>query len=184
MNTLASRAQLRSSFLRWALVCVPAVLLIGYLGSLFGQSGPENAWFAALERPGFYPPGWAFGVVWPILFVMIGLAFAWLASAWGARGRIAAIVALAVQFVLAQSWTGVFFGAQSIEGGMIVIALSVVLLLVAIALVWRVRRGAALLLLPYCAWLCFAAALNWQFVALNPDGGPETGSGAVERIEF
>ena len=145
------------------------------------RAGPENPWFAALEKPAIYPPPWAFGVVWPILFVMIGLCFAWLASAWGARGRRAAIAVLAVQFVLATSWTGVFFGARAIAAGLVVIVLSVLLLAAAIALAWRVRRGAAMLLIPYFIWLVFAAALNWQFLALNPDGGPEA-SGAAQRI--
>jgi len=44
--------------------------------------------------------------------------------------------------------------------------------------------AAALLLLPYFAWLCFACVLNYQFIVENPDGGPRGASGAETRIEL
>ena len=56
-------------------------------------------------------------------------------------------------------------------------------LLIALALVLRVRRSAALLLLPYLAWLCFASVLNYQFIVENPDGG-QSGNGAAVRVKL
>ena len=85
MNLLASPAQLRASFLRWALFTVPLILLIGFAAGQLG--GPDTPWFAGLEKPAIYPPPVVFGIVWSILFVMIGLALALVASAWGAQGR-------------------------------------------------------------------------------------------------
>ena len=61
-----------------------------------------------------------------------------------------------------------FFGAQQITGALVLLVAIVLTLLVVIALFWRVRRLAALLLLPYLAWVCFATALNYQFLQLNP----------------
>ncbi len=185
MNVLASKAQLRASFLRWALFLVPLVLLIGFVAGRV--AGPGTAWFAGLVKPAIYPPPAAFGIVWTALFIMIGLALALVASAWGARGRGIALIAFAVQFLVTQSWTTVFFGMQDMQGmqaGLYVIAASVVLLLIALALIWRVRRGAVWLLLPYLAWLCFAGVLNYQFIAANPDGGARGGDGAQTRVQF
>ena len=34
---------------------------------------------------------------------------------------------------------------------------------------YATNAGAALLLLPYLAWLCFAGGLNYEFDRLNPD---------------
>ena len=63
--------------------------------------------------------------------------------------------------------------------------LAIVLVIITIALFWRVRKMAAVLLLPYLAWILFATVLNWQFLELNPDGGIEApANGAVERYEF
>ena len=144
MNVLASKAQLRASFLRWALFMVPLVLLIGFTAGNLG--GPDTPWFAGLVKPAIYPPPAVFGIVWSILFLLIGLSLAMVASAWGAAGRGLALGVFAVQFLVTQSWTAVFFGMQDMASGLIVIGVAAVLLLVALPLFWRVRRGAALLL--------------------------------------
>lgn len=182
MNVLASEQQLRASFLRWALFLVPLVLLIGFAAGQLG--GPDTAWFAGLEKPAIYPPPAAFGIVWTALFIMIGLALALVASAWGAQGRGIALIAFTLHFIGTQSWTAVFFGMQEMMLALMVMGYGIASLLIALALIWRVRRGAALLLLPYLAWLCFAAVLNYQLIAANPDGGERGASGAETRVEL
>ncbi|WP_296715901.1 TspO/MBR family protein [Erythrobacter sp.] len=182
MNVLASKKQLRASFLRWALFLVPLVLLIGFAAGQLG--GPDTPWFAGLEKPAIYPPPAAFGIVWTILFVMIGLSLALVASAWGASGRGLALVVFALHFIGTQAWTGVFFGLRDMNAAMAVLGYGVVSLVVALVLIWRVRRAAGLLLLPYLAWLCFASALNYQFIVANPDGGQRGASGAETRVEL
>jgi tryptophan-rich sensory protein len=89
-----------------------------------------------------------------------------------------------VHFALNLSWSYVFFGAQQISGALMLLGAIVVTLLVVIALFWRVRRLAALLLLPYLAWVCFATALNYQFLQLNPDADGGYAEGAVERVRI
>lgn len=182
MTMLASRGQLRASFIRWALFTVPLIVLLGFLAGQFG--GPDTAWFRALEKPAIYPPPVTFGIVWTILYAMIGLAVALVCAAWGARGRTLALAAFALHFVFNLAWTPVFFGAQEMTGGLVVIALAIVSLVAVIVLFWRIRKLAGALLLPYLVWLVFAAALNWQFLALNPelDGGmPDA---PVERVRI
>ena len=182
MNVLASPQQLRASFLRWALFMVPLIMLVGFAAGQLG--GPDTPWFAALAKPAIYPPPAVFGIVWSILFVMIGLALAMVASAWGAAGRGVALVAFAIHFIVNQSWTAVFFGMQDMFAALMIIGFGVGSLLIAMALVFRVRRAAAMLLLPYFAWLCFATALNYQFIVANPDGGPQGASGSETRVEL
>jgi translocator protein len=182
MNVLASPAQLRASFLRWALFMVPLILLIGFAAGQLG--GPDTPWFAGLDKPAIYPPPVLFGIVWTILFVLIGLALALVASAWGAHGRGIALIAFAIHFLVTQSWTAVFFGMQDMISALMVLGFGIGSLLLALALVWRVRRVAALLLLPYLAWLCFAGVLNYQFIVANPDGGTQGANGAETRVEL
>ena len=182
MNVLASKAQLRASFIRWALFTVPLVLLIGFAGGQLGS--PDTAWFAGLVKPGIYPPPITFGIVWTVLFVLIGCALALVASAWGAAGRGLALAVFAVQFLVTQAWSAVFFGMQDMWSALYVIGAGLVLLLIALPLVWRVRRVAGLLLLPYLGWVCFAGALNYAFIAANPDGGNRDVSGAATQVEL
>src|SRR3990170_1998265 len=61
---------------RYALITVPAIVIAGSLSGWLSNSGYENGWFAALDKPFFMPPGWAFGVVWPILYALLGVALA------------------------------------------------------------------------------------------------------------
>jgi len=82
------------------------------------------------------------------------------------------------------SWSYVFFGAQQITGGLIVLALIVLTLLAVIALFWRVRKLAGALLLPYLVWVLFASVLNYQFLQLNPDADGGDANGAVERVRI
>ena len=122
--------------------------------------------------------------MWTILYIMIGLAVAVVASAWGARGRSTALWVFAIHFLLNLSWSYVFFGAQQITGGLIVLALIVLTLLAVIALFWRVRKLAGALLLPYLAWVLFASVLNYQFLQLNPEADGGDANGAVERVRI
>ena len=183
MTGLASKRQLRASFFRWALFTVPLVLLLGFLSGQVG-SNAQSAWFQSLVKPAIFPPPVWFGIVWSILYVLMGVALALVCAAWGARGRTAAIVAFALQFVVNLAWSPVFFGMHQIRAGLVVIGVLDVLVLVTCLLFWRVRRTAGLLLIPYLAWIVFATVLNWQFLEANPGGGTDTQSGAVQRYEF
>lgn len=182
MNVLASKQQLRASFLRWALFMVPFIMLVGFAAGQLG--GPDTAWFAGLVKPAIFPPPAAFGIVWTALFIMIGLALAMVASAWGAYGRGTALVAFAVHFIVTQSWSAVFFGMQDMWAALMVLGFGIASMVIALALIWRVRRAAGLLLLPYLAWLCFAGVLNYQFISANPDGGARGDDGAAMRVEL
>lgn len=182
MNFLASREQLRASLIRWALVCVPACLLIGVLPGRIWSA--DSSWFQALEKPAIFPPPAAFGIVWGVLFVMMGLALALVGSAWGARGRRIAIIAFLVQFALNLAWTPTFFGAHLLTGGLILLLVIVVAVAVTTVLFWRVRKLAGVLLLPYLAWVMFASVLNYEFLRLNPQADGAAGPGASARVRI
>ncbi|MBS1239363.1 MAG: tryptophan-rich sensory protein [Proteobacteria bacterium] len=184
MTVLASRAQLRASFVRWALFLVPVVLLLGYVSGIVAGSTADNPWFAALEKPALYPPPASFGIAWTALYILMGIAAALVAAAWGAKGRTAALVLFALQLVLNLAWSPVFFGMHKIAGALYLIGVIDVVVLVTVATFWRVRWQAGALLLPYLAWLCFASYLNWQILELNPNADGSAYSGAVQRVEL
>ena len=73
---------------------------------------------------------------------------------------------------------------QDMTSALYLIGVAAVLLIFAIALFWRVRRVAALLLLPYLAWVCFAGVLNFAFIQANPDGGLRGATGAATRVQL
>jgi tryptophan-rich sensory protein len=169
MNEIASPGQLRLAYLRWALVTVPAIVFLGFLSGRMANSGYGNRWFDALEKPALMPPGWAFGVAWTILYVMMALAFAIVLHARGAQGRGGAIALFLVQLLLNLCWSPLFFRAHQVGSALALILILFVLVAVTTALFWRIRRFAGVLLLPYLAWLAFASFLNYEIGRLNPD---------------
>jgi tryptophan-rich sensory protein len=184
MNQLASTGQLRASLLRWALVLVPAVVLLGFLSAQIGGSGPDNPWFAGLDKPVIYPPPATFGIVWTVLYVLMGIAAAMIGSARGARGRGLALGVFAVQLLANLAWTPVFFGFHLISAGLgIIVALDLLVLLTVVQF-WRVRPLAGMLLLPYLAWVLFATVLNWQFLQLNPNADGMPTANTVTRVQL
>lgn len=169
MNQLASPSQLRMSLLRWALFVMPVILLLGSLSGALAGSGSDNRWFAELVKPEAQPPGWAFGVVWPILYLMIGFAFAMILHARGARYRGIGITVFILQLLLNFAWSPVFFGQHQVTNAFYLILLIFALAFATTLIFGRVRKAAAWLMVPYLAWLCFASILNFQIDRLNPD---------------
>lgn len=169
MNEIASPGQLRLAYLRRALFTVPIIVLLGFLSSKFANSGYDNRWFAALDKPWFMPPGWAFGLAWTILYIMMALAFAMVLHARGARLRGMAIVLFVVQFLLNLTWAPLFFRAHQVGTALVLIILLLAVTIATTWIFWRIRKGAGLLMLPYVAWLAFASLLNYEIGRLNPN---------------
>lgn len=166
---IASKQQLRGAFLRWAIVIVPAVLMLGILSGRLADSGFGNPWFDALEKPSFMPPGWAFGLAWTILYIMIGFAFALIVAARGARRRGWAITLFLAQLALNLAWSPLFFAAHQVSAALVLILALIVLAAATTLAFARIRPVAGTLMLPYVAWLLFAAALNFAIDRANPD---------------
>jgi len=184
MNVIASPGQLRASLMRWALVTVPLVMLLGFLSGASANSGPGNPWFAGLVKPAIYPPPAAFGIVWSILYLMMGLALAMVASARGAAGRGVAIAVFTLQMLMNLAWTPLFFGMHEISQALYLLIALDAAVLVTVILFARVRRLTMALLLPYLAWVLFATLLNWQFLQANPQADGMPTSNAVQRIQL
>jgi tryptophan-rich sensory protein len=182
MGGIASPGQLRTAYLRWALVTVPAIVLLGTISGLASNSGPSNLWYAALAKPAIMPPGWAFGTVWTILYIMMGLALALVLNARGARGRGAAITMFMLQLAFNLAWSPLFFAFHQVVPAFALIVAIFVLAAITTAFFWRIRAGAGALLLPYLAWLVLASILNWQICTLNPNADSLVPQGGDTQI--
>ncbi|MEQ1499227.1 MAG: TspO/MBR family protein [Novosphingobium sp.] len=174
MSEIASPGQLRAAFLRWALFVVPAILFLGFFSGLFAGSGAGNGWFVGLNKPSLYPPPQVFGIVWTILYLMMGIALTMVITARGASGRGAAIAVFGVQLLLNLAWSPLFFAAHQIGAALVLLVVLDLAIAATVVLFRKVRPLAAWLLLPYLAWALFATVLNWQFLEANPAIEAET----------
>jgi translocator protein len=144
---------------------VAPLVIGGGIGGLFGP-GP---WYEQLNKPPWNPPNWVFGPAWTLLYVLMGTA-AWLIwDRYGFRGPARVPLALfAAHLLLVNAgWSIVFFGLQSPGGAMVVVVGLWTAVLALAVLFWRLRPVAGALLLPYLAWVSFAAALNFAIWQLN-----------------
>lgn len=165
---IASKGQLRLQFLRWAVVTVPLVLLLGFASGRMAPSGDENLWYQMLQKPDVTPSGFVFPVAWAILYVLLGLALAIIIHARGSRLRGLALGLFAAQLALNLAWSPLFFGAHQVFWALVLIVAIFVLAFATTLVFARIRRAAAWLMVPYLAWLCFAGALNFSIHRMNP----------------
>lgn len=143
-----------------------ASIVVGAVGSV--ASINAAGFYGQLVQPSWAPPAWLFGPVWSLLFLLMGIS-AWLV--WrqhGFRGAGIALKLYAAQLVANALWTWLFFAWQ--QGGLALAEIAILWLLIlgTIITFWRLNRLAAVLLLPYLAWVSFASALNFALWRLNP----------------
>jgi tryptophan-rich sensory protein len=157
---------------RWKMFGLAALFvvgceLVGIVGALTTVTG-EGSWYQGLEKPPFNPPGWVFGPVWTVLYALMGLAaFRVWREGTERRDVRTALGLFVAQLVLNGVWTPVFFGAESIVGGAVVIVALLVLLALTVRAFFRISRAAGWLLVPYLLWVAFATALNLSIWVLN-----------------
>jgi translocator protein len=149
------------------LIAVLPIVVVAVAASMVTQQNIPT-WYVGLQKPSFTPPNWAFPVAWTTLYAMMAYAL-WriLSLPRDIPGRSAAIVAFFVQLALNGAWSFAFFGGQSPIAGLVVIAALIVAILATIATFWKLDRTAALLLVPYLAWVTFATVLNGTIWRLN-----------------
>jgi tryptophan-rich sensory protein len=167
---MAEGAQARS-WSRIAIVACPVILLLGLASGWLANSGYGNRWFDALDKPFFMPPAWAFPAAWTILYVLMGVAVAMILALPKSPERRSALVLFFVQLALNFAWSPIFFAAHDIVLAKWVIFIMTAIAALAAGRFMRLNRPAGLLLIPYLAWLVFAATLTSSIDALNPGAG-------------
>ena len=129
---------------------------------------PNLAWYASLHRPSFRPPGWLFGPVWALLYLLMAWAFFrvlrrpdWMPD------RPAAIRAFLAQIGLNVLWPFAFFAAHSPKLGFAVLLALLVAVIVCGRRFAQVERVAGWCVVPYGVWVGFAALLNLSIAIRN-----------------
>lgn len=161
----------RREWWQYAILTVPAIVLAGSASGWLSGSGYGNPWFDALEKPSFMPPGWAFGAAWTTLYTLMGIALALILAEPPSDRRRSALVLFFGQFAINFAWSPVFFAAHDIRLAAVMIFVMLAMAAAATGQFWRIRTLAGALLVPYLAWLCFAAALTTAIDRLNPAAG-------------
>jgi tryptophan-rich sensory protein len=161
----------RNDWWKLALICVAAIEIFGGLSGWLSNSGYGNSWFDGLQKPSFMPPGYLFGIVWPVLYALLGMALGLVLAEPASDRRRNALILFAVQMVLNFTWSPIFFAGHDIMLEKYVIIAMIVIAAAAAMLFFRLRPLAGLLMVPYLCWLIFATMLNASIETLNPGAG-------------
>lgn len=161
MRTMTGKVQAAGLF-GWIVV----VFIAAAIGA--AASVQAAAFYGQLAQPAWAPPASVFGPVWTVLYACMGVAAwrVWRHGGFAAQRR--ALWVFLLQLALNALWSWLFFGWHQGALALLDIVLLWMLIVVTIVLFWRTSPVAGALLLPYLAWVSFAAALNYAVWQLNP----------------
>ena len=137
---------------------VIAVILAAMIGSLASTQASSDLWYLSLNKSELNPPSYVFGIVWPILYVLMMI------SAYLASKKIYGV--FLIQLVFNAAWSWLFFRFQMPLISLIDIYLLIALNLYITTLMYRENKLAFILFIPYVLWISFASYLN-LFIVIN-----------------
>ena len=127
------------------------------IGVLLMNNGPQDAWYAALNKAPWTPPGWFFGVAWTTIMICFSIYMAYLIQKKSASNI---WLLFFVQFVLNTSWNYIFFNQHFVLLGLLVIVLLTLLVGYLMLKFSKLMKQKTWLILPYFIWLIVASSLN------------------------
>lgn len=156
--------KVRTINLRLLLTGLALPLLVGIAGEIVVSSGMEA--FDLLKKPPLVPPGWVFGVVWTVLYILMGIA-AYNVQSTHTYDAKSAMQIYYIQLMLNFLWVVMFFRFGWLWPSVLVLVALIAAVVMTVVRFGRINTTAARLLLPYLVWCLFALYLNVGYAVLN-----------------
>ena len=119
-----------------------------------------------LNLPFFAPPSWLFGVVWPILYVLMGISiFLVMKDNFDLKRK--EFIIFMVQLVANCLWPIAFFTWKLFLFAAVWLAGLVILIVWMIGIFYKDNKWAGYLNVPYLLWSIFATILNFSIFFMN-----------------
>lgn len=148
------------------------VLLVAAAAAIGSVATVPNLdrWYEGLRKPSWTPPGWLFGPVWSLLYLLMAVSAwrVWRRDDAPGRARATALTCWGVQLALNVAWSWLFFSLQRPTLAFVELVALWLAIMATILATARVDRPAAWMLAPYLLWVTFAGALNGTIARLNP----------------
>lgn len=142
---------------------LPFLAIVG-AAAASGAIFMPGSWYASLRKPAWTPPDWLFGPAWTVLYIMIAVA-GWLV--WSAEGFGIALAVWGGNIILNAVWSWLMFGRHRIDLAFLDAMAMLITIIAFVAAAKASSSTAALLFIPYLAWVVFAAALNYEIWRRN-----------------
>lgn len=148
------------------LICILIPLIIGSISGL-ANVGNVNDWYVDLIKPSFNPPGYLFGPVWTVLYVLLGLSLYMVWKSPTGKIRSQALIIFFIQMFLNFIWTFIFFYFKNSGLALADIIILWLFIVLMILIFYRINKTAAFIQIPYLLWVSFATVLNASIWMLN-----------------
>ena len=139
--------------------------LVGVLGSLL--SGNPGVIYTSFVKPPLSPPGWLFGVIWPVLYLLMSIAAYIIYQTPQTLERKKATTIYWIQLFVNFLWPIVFFRFEWYWIAAGVIILLDILVSITTLRFYKINKAAGYLMIPYLLWILFATYLNFGIAVLN-----------------
>lgn len=150
------------------LLLILSILLAEFVGLSSAYFSGDNTIYTHLKQPALAPPSWIFGVVWPILYALMGIAaYRIIAHPFHSKEKSVALAVYTLQLLINFSWSIVFFRFGFFWGAVATIIFLDLLVLATHNLFIKIDRLAGYLLIPYLLWLLFATYLAISIAIIN-----------------
>lgn len=141
----------------YGILLVASTAIISYLGS----SNDNFNWY---KKAPLTPPNWVFGVIWPILWILLAIGIELFFNNAKTKALFATI--LIINLIFVASWTWAFSYMRNLELSSMIIMISAISSIMLCIVCWYIYKPTLYFILPYTLWLCFATYLN-LYSALN-----------------
>jgi tryptophan-rich sensory protein len=124
-------------------------------------------WYKNLNKAPWSPPNYVFGIVWPILYILMCISVLLVYFDTKCFPYCSPITYFLLQLILNLSWTTIFFKFRQLILALLIIILVILLTSYTSIIFYPINKIASLLLIPYILWLCLAFSLNLYIVIYN-----------------
>lgn len=146
-------------------IWIKSILIPLVLGGIVGIITSKSMDYDTLIKPPLSPPGFIFGIVWSILYILMGISYGILDTKKLVDVKVNKIYYL--QLIVNLIWPIIFFVFKQRLLAFIWIILLVVLIIYMIITFYKKNKLSAYLQIPYLLWTLFATYLNLGVYILN-----------------
>jgi benzodiazapine receptor len=153
------------------LISLAIALGAGMIGSLFSMNAKDV--YLSLNLPSFAPPASAFGIVWTLLFIVMGIAFYRIYMYYTMDNCKQndlikdALIYFIIQLIFNVLWSVMFFGLNLKTAALFDIVILLFYIIITTIKFYKIDKTSAYMMIPYILWVSFAAILNISIIFLN-----------------
>ena len=140
------------------LALISSVILAAFIGSMASATAGTDAWYLTLNKSQLNPPSYIFGLVWPILYILMMI------SAFLTYRKVFSV--FLIQLIFNAAWSWLFFRFQMPLVALFDIYILIIINIYLLYLMYKESKIGFLLFIPYVLWISFASYLN-LFIVIN-----------------